>query len=491
MQSAYLYVRVSTDEQKKTGYSLIEQEARLLQYCEINHLKVKSIFREDYSAKDFNRPEWTKLIKTIKKNKRRPPEKILFLNWDRFSRNIEYAYQTLGILKKLNVRAMAINQPIDIDIPESIVLLAINLSMSEAENSRRGKNCSDGMRRARKMGRWPGKAPVGYINTTGPDGRKFIVPKQPEASHVKWSFEQMAKGIYTMNQVRKMANHNGFHCSRNNFWKVLHNPMYCGIVTVPANKTEDMLLVKGVHAPLISENLFSKVQCLNSIKQRDRSKKISQNHLFPLRGFLICPYCSRRFLGSFSQGKTSKYGYYHCSTSRCKGRFRADKLDKAYEEHLKKIHLRSETYDLFSLILQDENIFSVRKAHMDSSKAITDDIYKQEMLLAKSRHLLVTGKIDDEDFDCLKQDYKQNINSLNERLNLVTAILTESDSNQTEWMYTASNVFQSYKHQDIYGKRFMIDLLKPSSINLSERNIDSIIINKALSKIFDYKTYNS
>jgi len=54
MQSAYLYVRVSTDEQKKTGYSLIEQEARLLQYCEINQLKVKSIFREDYSAKDFN-----------------------------------------------------------------------------------------------------------------------------------------------------------------------------------------------------------------------------------------------------------------------------------------------------------------------------------------------------------------------------------------------------------------------------------------------------
>ncbi|MDB5135564.1 MAG: Site-specific recombinase [Mucilaginibacter sp.] len=267
MKSAFLYVRVSTDEQKKTGYSLIEQEVRLVQYCEINRIKVRGIFREDFSAKDFNRPEWIKLIKTIKENKRRPPENILFLNWDRFSRNIECAYQTLGILKKLNVRAMAINQPIDSNSPDSIVLLAINLSMSEAENSRRGKNCSDGMRRARKMGRWPGKAPVGYINITGSDGRKFILPKQPEASHVKWSFEQMAKGIYTMTQVRKMANNNGFHCSRNNFWKVLHNPMYCGIVVVPANKTDDMLLVKGVHEPLISESLFSKVQCITRITQ--------------------------------------------------------------------------------------------------------------------------------------------------------------------------------------------------------------------------------
>lgn len=79
IKSAYLYVRVSTDEQKKKGYSLIEQEDRLLQYCIINNINVKGIFREDYSAKDFNRPEWNKLIKTIKKNKHRPSENVLFL----------------------------------------------------------------------------------------------------------------------------------------------------------------------------------------------------------------------------------------------------------------------------------------------------------------------------------------------------------------------------------------------------------------------------
>jgi site-specific DNA recombinase len=91
MLSAYLYVRVSTDEQKRQGYSLVEQEERLLKHCEINKIKVTGIFREDYSAKDFNRPEWKALIKTIKKNKSRPRENILFLKWDRFIRSIEYA----------------------------------------------------------------------------------------------------------------------------------------------------------------------------------------------------------------------------------------------------------------------------------------------------------------------------------------------------------------------------------------------------------------
>ena len=59
MNSAYLYVRVSTDEQKRKGYSLPEQEDRLLRHCEQNNIEVKGIFREDYSAKNFNRPEWT------------------------------------------------------------------------------------------------------------------------------------------------------------------------------------------------------------------------------------------------------------------------------------------------------------------------------------------------------------------------------------------------------------------------------------------------
>lgn len=138
MKNAYLYVRVSTDEQKRKGFSLIEQEDRLLKFCAMNQITVKGIFREDFSAKDFNRPEWRNLIKTIKKNKHRPPENILFVKWDRFSRNTEYAYQMIGILRGLNTQAIAIDQAIDFEVPESTLMLAMYLSIPEAENCRRG-----------------------------------------------------------------------------------------------------------------------------------------------------------------------------------------------------------------------------------------------------------------------------------------------------------------------------------------------------------------
>lgn len=67
MKSAYLYVRVSTDERAKRGYSQREQEERLRAYCDSNDIEIKDVYREDHSAKTFDRPVWTKLLAVLKK----------------------------------------------------------------------------------------------------------------------------------------------------------------------------------------------------------------------------------------------------------------------------------------------------------------------------------------------------------------------------------------------------------------------------------------
>lgn len=59
---------------------------------------------------------------------------------------------------------MAIDQPIDFSVPESTVMLAVYLAVPEAE-IRRAQNTSNGIRRAKLMGRYPNKAPIGYINS--------------------------------------------------------------------------------------------------------------------------------------------------------------------------------------------------------------------------------------------------------------------------------------------------------------------------------------
>ncbi|OQP67665.1 recombinase family protein, partial [Niastella populi] len=405
MKLAYLYCRVSTDEQKRKGNSLEEQEDRLIKHCEINGIQIKGIFREDYSAKDFNRPEWKKLIKKIRNNKHRPNENILFIKWDRFSRNIEYAYQMIRMLRGLNVQPMAIDQPIDLEVPESIVMLAVYLSIPEAENSRRGLTTSDGIRRAKKMGRWPGKAPIGYANRTDTDGKKYIIPKQPEADLIKWSFEQLAKGIFTIAQVRRMACVKGLQCGKNNFWRLVHNPIYCGIIWIPENRNEERYFVRAIHDSLISESLFQQVQLIINKDCNKRTKKDELKSIFPLRTFINCPWCGRKLTGSVSKGRHGgKYPYYHCTTYKCKGRFRADMLNNSYEEKLKKLYLRSEVNELFDLVLEDENIFTRRREYTDERKKIENDISKQELLISKARKYFLDEKIDFDDFSKLKKE---------------------------------------------------------------------------------------
>jgi len=485
MKSAYLYVRVSTDEQKRTGYSLVEQEDRLIKHCEINNIDIKGIYREDFSARDFNRPEWKKLINIVKKNKHRLPENILFIKWDRFSRSIEYAYQMIRVLRELNVQAMAIDQPIDFEIPESIVMLAVYLSIPEAENCRRGLTTSDGMRRARKMGRWPGRAPIGYTNRTTPDGKKFIMPKQPEANYIKWSFQQLAKGSFTISQVKKMACDNGFQCSKSNFWKLVHNPIYCGVIKIPANRNEREQFVKAIHEPLISENLFHNVQLLINKERNKRGRNKALKSLFPLRGFLSCPWCDNKMTGSVSQGKCSKYAYYHCMSYKCKGRFRAEMLNNCYGEMLKKMHLRPEVHELFGFVLEDENILTARRDYIDEREVILGEISKQELQISKARKYFLDEKIDLDDFNKLKKEYNEILNGLNYQLNIVNTKLIACEQNDNVWPYTNINVFQSYRDQDIKGKRDIISLFTPTSINPNTRNIESLQINTVLSLVVE------
>lgn len=277
---------------------------------------------------------------------------------------------------------------------------------------------------------------------------------------------------------------NGLHCSKNIFWKLLHNPVYCGFVTIPPTKAEDIQFVKAIHEPLISERLFKDVQLLLNSKRRQYSKRENLKYLFPLRGFLQCPLCNRRLTGSISHGSTSKHRYYHCVTARCKGRFRADMLDMAYEEQLKRMHLAPEVHELFELVLQDENILSARKEQADERKTLLDEIAKQQTLMSKARKLLLTEKIDLNDFNEIKKEYKQALDSLNDQLIHVNKRLSNLNCNIGHWQPNANfDIFQSYRNHDIAGKRHIISLFSPTSIDSSNKTLGFLKLDNALAKI--------
>src|SRR5580658_9229109 len=193
MKIADLYIRVSTDEQAEKGYSQRSQEELLRRYCNINNISVRQVIFEDHSAKTFNRPQWKRYLLDLKRHKGKA-DLVLFIKWDRFSRNAGDAYQMINTLRKLGVEPQAIEQPLDLSIPENKMMLAFYLAAPEVENDRRALNVIHGMRLARQEGRWMGQAPIGYLNRIREDGRKYIAPNPPESILMQWVFQQIAKG---------------------------------------------------------------------------------------------------------------------------------------------------------------------------------------------------------------------------------------------------------------------------------------------------------
>ena len=185
--------RVSSDEQAK-GYSLDIQEEALRAHCSREGILVSTLFREDHSAKDFNRPEWAKMMAYLKKH-RADVNLLLVTSWDRFSRNLTDALIELRKLHEMGIEVCAIEQPLDLSIPESKAMLALYLAIPEIDNDRRSMKIRGGMRAALKDGRWCRVAPRGYRNSRDPLNKPIIVPDKTTSKAVKHIFELASEGI--------------------------------------------------------------------------------------------------------------------------------------------------------------------------------------------------------------------------------------------------------------------------------------------------------
>lgn len=181
----------------------------------------------------------------------------------------------INLLRTFGVEPEAIEQPLDLTVPENKIMLAFYLAAPEVENDRRALNVFHGMRRARKEGRHMGPAPLGYVNKITEDKKKYIGFHEFEAPILKWAFEQIVCDNFSTEQiwkkVREKAKEKG-RFSKNNFWVAVRNPLYCGKIFVPPYKEEEGYFVTGQHEPLISQKLFYDAQAVLENKKLDNKK---------------------------------------------------------------------------------------------------------------------------------------------------------------------------------------------------------------------------
>lgn len=413
MKVADLYVWVSTDEQADKGYSQRNQEEVLLKYCDVNKFSVRKVIYEDHSAKTFHRPAWLKLLAELKQFKHRT-DLILFTKWDRFSRNAGDAYQMISMLRKLGAEPQAIEQPLDLSIPENKMMLAFYLAAPEVENDRRALNVFHGMRRARKEGRYMGKAPVGYHNKITESGKKYIAPYEPAATIMKWAFEELAGGRFAVEQIWKEAVAKGLECKRNSFWYAIRNPAYCGKVLVSGYKDEETCYAPGLHEPIISEAVFYQVQDFLDGKKTKYRTKLGSQEIFQLRGFMVCPKCGKVLTASASKGRNGKYHYYHCNAA-CGTRFKSENANELFARELRKYVPRSGMTKVYSLVINDA--YTARtKGKREDIRTIKSELEKINLRLSNARNLLLNNTLDSGEYKDIKSDCEIKMQVLESKL---------------------------------------------------------------------------
>ena len=381
-----LYCRVSSDEQAK-GASLEVQEAYLRSYCANHNYEIVGVYKDDYSAKHFDlqRPEFKKMYDYCRKNKKLI-DKVLFLRWDRYSRNLEFALTyKRKFIDEMGIEINAIESPIDFSGTEWSMMLGMYCGVAHTEDekiSRRTKECTH---KKRMQGHCTNKAPRGYKNVRVDEHNTHAEIDEPKARMVRKAFEEVAKGVETPCRIRRRLFPS---VAESSFFDMLRNPFYIGKIRVPAYGSDPEMIVEGKHEGIITEELFYKVQdILNAKKKAPKlSKKINPD-LF-LRKFLVCPICGHALTGAESRGNGGKYAYYNCCHDAKHLRKRAEIVNEGFAKYVGSLKPNETVLKLYENILED-----IRKEQIADSLSEVEQLktkmetFKQRIQRAKDLYL--------------------------------------------------------------------------------------------------------
>lgn len=300
------YLRISIADQSK--YSLDSQERMIREYCARNQVDLIASFRDDGAHSDtFDRPDYNALEAFLREKK--DVQFLVIYDHSRFSRSLAEALMKCAELqKKFKITVVTVNDPIDIDFsdPTAFMIRAFQFMQAEAELHNIRKRTRSGMVQAALAGRYAAPAPYGYRNERDGKDKPVLGIVEEKAVVVRFFFREYLRGQH-IEQLRASARELGYTQSGNSaVRRILSNPVYAGLIPVPAHKGRRSRYSQGLHAPLVSEQDFWLVQ------ERLSGKSISTQarEEVPLRGVLRC-WCGRKVTAGNSRGKMGKYYWYY------------------------------------------------------------------------------------------------------------------------------------------------------------------------------------
>ena len=479
MKNVIIYCRVSSDEQAY-GSSLDVQEERIRNYCEAKGYNIIKVYKEDESAKTFEkRPEMMRIVDYVKRNKGQIQE-LLFLRWDRFSRDLTSATQYIQWFRKHGVEPNAIECIVDYENEMWSLMLGMQIGLAQSDNIKRANATKDGIYGTLKRGRCANKAPRGYKNVRTSKHDTHVEIDEATAAPIRKAFQEVAKGLVCPCEVRRL------HCPHipsSSFLEMLRNVFYCGKIRVPQYKDEPEQIIQGVHEPLIDEATFRQVQDVLDGKRKAASKlgKTANPDLY-LRKFLICPVCGHAITGSKSKGRNAYYTYYHCTDSK-HIRVSADTVNKSFAEYVSRLIPNETVLALYGEILDEMRHQSCQKQNNEVNK-LKKELAAKEQRLNEVEDMLIDGKINKDDFHRMKSRIEKGIADLQAKLDILQSNKKSIVPQLNYSLSLLNNLDRVLLEAPVETKIKMLGSMFPEKIEFDGKNYRTASYNKVLDLIY-------
>lgn len=304
-KQAVIYVRVSSRDQEREGFSIPAQLSLLREYAHENGFTVVGVFEDVETAKHTGRTHFGKMLEFLKGK----PEckTVLVEKTDRLYRNIR-DWVTIDELD-LEIHLVKESAVISSDSRSSVKFMhGIRVLMAKNFIDNLSEEVTKGMLQKARQGYWPSFAPIGYLNTRI-HGRKAIEPDPERAPLVVKLFENYASGDVALGELAKLAGSSGLThkgsgkpLARSAIHSLLKNRIYYG------DFEWDGVVYTGKQEPLVSRELWEKVQSMLSERNGNRVRRAK--HDFAFSRLLTCGHCGCSMVGEMKKGK---YVYYHCT----------------------------------------------------------------------------------------------------------------------------------------------------------------------------------
>lgn len=206
------YIRVSTDEQAKSGLGLEAQERRIRQYADLYELDLVEIVTDPgYSGKSLNRPGIQRALSMLKAGQ---AEGLLVAKLDRLSRSVKDVGELAdGILKKCQL--LSVGEQIDTRSAAGRLVLNVLVSVAAWERETIGERTAAGLQSLRLRGKKTGgDVPFGYVS----DQDGTLTPDLAEQRVIRQAESWRADGL-SLHRIARRLNERGILTKAGATWK--------------------------------------------------------------------------------------------------------------------------------------------------------------------------------------------------------------------------------------------------------------------------------